>query len=157
AADVTANENTAPVEPERFPQAVPQLAPIDRDQSIAVCGAHSGGTTANGTAFSAQVHSPVTGTLAENVAPAVAGADATKTAEYVWQPGGTGVLARAIAADGNTGGTVYLITNGIKYALTPDAVTRLGYGGSVPQPVFESYLALVPSGPALTALGTAGA
>ncbi|HEY1178046.1 MAG TPA: type VII secretion protein EccB, partial [Phytomonospora sp.] len=47
AADVTANENTAPVEPERFPQAVPQLAPIDRDQSIAVCGAHSGGTTAN--------------------------------------------------------------------------------------------------------------
>ncbi|GIG65098.1 type VII secretion protein EccB [Phytomonospora endophytica] len=152
AADVTANQSATPVEPERFPQTVPQLAPIDRDQSIAVCGAHSGQATANGTAFSAQVHSPVTGTLTEGVPPTVAGTDPTKTAEYVWQPGGTGVLARAIAADGNTGGTVYLVTNGVKYALTPDAVTRLGFGGSEPQPVFESYLALVPSGPALTAL-----
>jgi len=155
-AEMTANQSMTAIEPERFPHTVPQLASVDRDQSFAVCGAHSGQSTANGTAFGAQVHSPVTGTLTAAVPPAVASTGATKTAEYVWQPGGTGVLARAIGAEGNTGGTVYLVTNGRKYALTPDAVTRLGYGGTEPQPVFESYLALVPSGPALMALGTPG-
>ncbi|MEV0650219.1 type VII secretion protein EccB [Phytomonospora sp. NPDC050363] len=153
--EVTANLSTEGVEPPDFPQSVPVAVAVDRDD-IAVCGAYTGAVTPNGTAFSAQVHSPVSGTIDQPV-PAPVPTDAvTKSAEYVWMDGGAAVLARSITASGNSGGPLYLIAGGRRFALAPEAVALLGYGETEPVAVFSSYLDLIPSGPALAPIGQAG-
>lgn len=72
-------------------------------------------------------------------------------ADQVLIAGGDGAVAQAVAAPGDRGGTVYLITSqGIKYPLTSASLlTSLGLAGVRPAPVPAVLLGLLRSGPTL--------
>ncbi|NJC72029.1 type VII secretion protein EccB [Planosporangium thailandense] len=73
------------------------------------------------------------------------------SADGVWVQPGHGVLARAQAAPGVSGGTLYLVTDvGAKYPLSSDDVAELlGYSAREAVPVPTTLLALLPTGAVL--------
>lgn len=73
-----------------------------------------------------------------------------RSANRVVVAGGTGVLARPETGPGRPGSAMWLITDvGLRFPMSTDAVTALGYGGVAPVDVPATLLALVPSGPLL--------
>jgi len=85
----------------------------------------------------------------------VAQHDAGATADLVAIPAGGGVLARELPAPGAAPGVAYLITEvGMKYPLADaDVMGALGYSESSVVRVPAELLALLPTGPLLSAAG----
>ena len=79
-------------------------------------------------------------------------------ADDVQLPPGSAALVRGRAHPGAAGGTAYLVSGNGRF-VTKDALSApdlaaeikaLGYAGAVPTPVADSFLALIPDGPALS-------
>ena len=148
------------LDPEGFPQTVPQIRPVTAARA-AICATYRrDGAGALTTTVEVFDRSP--SELAPDASLQVqqTGRDPVRTVERVVVPGGHGVLARAMPGNGEgdggaQGGTVYLITDqGIRYPLgtaSGDAQAALGYGGTTPVAVPGSMLALIPVGPTLDA------
>jgi type VII secretion protein EccB len=142
------------VEPEGFPQAVPELYPVP-EAAPTICAVYRGdGTGALATSIE------VFDTAPELLRPsAVAAVPATQTdrdevatVDRVVVASGTGALVRAVPVAGATadGVTINLITaDGIRYPLTAEAVTALGYEAVEPVPVPAAMVAMIPLGPTL--------
>jgi type VII secretion protein EccB len=78
--------------------------------------------------------------------------------DRITTPPGGGVLVRALAADGGTGGaTVYLVTDtGTKYRVpTSDDLAALGYSAGEAVALPSPLLAMVPAGPDLSSTAAA--
>ncbi|GAA4897547.1 type VII secretion protein EccB [Stackebrandtia albiflava] len=134
---------TTTVEPEGFPQDVPRQ--VTAPDGAAVCTVFEDEeiTVSWYPEAPAEIGSPA------SFAPRD-GLDVVDTAEHVWVPGGGGALIRSQATPGAVDGTLYLITDlGVKYALAGDAATLLGYRDVTPLPVPATFVALIPTGPAL--------
>jgi type VII secretion protein EccB len=74
-----------------------------------------------------------------------------RVADEVYVPPGTGTLVRELVGTGDPSGTTYLVTDaGMKYPVpSSDALAALGYGGTRPEAVAGTLLALLPTGPSL--------
>ena len=151
------------LEPEGFPQAIPQLHRTTTAQPV-ICATYHAGSGAGQLTTTIDVFDPVPPELSptnpSSVAVRQGARDSVSTIEQVVIPGGQGVLAQGTPAAGTpagdaTGSTVYLITDqGIRYPLgkrSGDAQSALGYAGVTPLAVPASVLALIPVGPTLDA------
>ncbi|MGA3561760.1 type VII secretion protein EccB [Melissospora conviva] len=149
------------LDPEGFPQTVPQIRPVAAARAV-VCATyrHAGAGGALTTTVEIFDRTPAELSPETSLQVQQTGRDAVRTVERVVVPGGRGVLARAMPGNGEgdggaMGGTVYLITDqGIRYPLgtaSGDAKAALGYGETTPVAVPGSMLALIPVGPTLDA------
>jgi type VII secretion protein EccB len=164
--DITAEQagtalSGARLEPEGFPQAIPQLHQTATAQP-AICATYRAGAGPGKLTTTIEVFDPVPPELSPTSPGSVevrqTARDAVSTIEQVIIPGGQGVIAQGTSGAGDlagdaTGSTVYLITDqGIRYPLgkrSGDAQQSLGYAGVTPLAVPASVLALIPVGPTL--------
>lgn len=143
-ASVVDDTGTAEVEARGFPQSVPKLD--DAEAEAVVCA-----VAKNDEDVTLAVHTdPPTAITDPKVYNPFNEFDEADTADHFWLPGGKGAVVREVGAPGADDGTVYLLTDqGAKYALTSEAVQKLGFKDVKPTPVPASLVALVPTGPAL--------
>lgn len=134
---------TAELEPEGFPDKIPAVH--DAAEDSVVCAVYDG----DGVTLALYPDPPTPITSPSVYAPATE-LDTVDTADHVWLPGGGGAVVRAQASPSAADGTVYLITDmGRKFAMPPEALKSLGYQDWEPNAVPASFVALVPTGPAL--------
>lgn len=137
-----------------LPQTPPQLAEIAQGQEPCATVSLNGGTPTYGAAL---VAAAALGPPVEQIAsPASPSSPSSKGSVAVTRcaiaaPTGVAVLARAVAPAAAGVSGIYLVTDeGVKYPLSSDAVTDLGYTAAAETPVPAYLLSLLLTGPALT-------
>jgi type VII secretion protein EccB len=148
------NTHLAPADQTSLPGALPETPPrlVDRGTLQAACVRVLPSDT--GPRVSVVLANPAALGMAAQ-APTSA---ACVPVDRITTPPGGGVLVRALAADGGTGGaTIYLVTDtGTKYRVpTSDDLAALGYSAGEAVALPSPLLAMVPTGPDLSSAAAA--
>ncbi|MGH8792921.1 MAG: type VII secretion protein EccB [Stackebrandtia sp.] len=135
---------TTQIEPDGFPQDIPELAEAASESVVCAVAEEDEDVRL-------AVHTdPPKAIKDPKVFNPVNEYDEVETADHFYIPGGKGAVVREIGAQGAMDGTLYLLTDqGAKYAMPEDAMSKLGFKDVTPTPVPASLVALVPTGPAL--------